>query len=100
MVTSKRAYALPCYLESMVFADTRPEVEKIIIEGYRRMTPAQKLARVEDLRCFSRRLAAARIMSQHPDAGDREVQLRLGAVTLGRELMVRVFGWDPEREGY
>ncbi len=84
----------------MLLSDTRPEVEKLLLEGYRRMTPAEKLARVEDLRCLSRRLAEARIRSQHPQASDREVQLRLGTVTLGPELMIHVFGWDPKREGY
>ncbi len=84
----------------MVLSDTRPEVERIIIEGYRRMTPAQKLARVEDLRRFALGLAETRIRSQYPGASERDVRMRLGAVTLGRDVMIRAFGWDPEREGW
>jgi hypothetical protein len=33
---------------SLFSRDTRPEVFALLLEGYRRMTPAQKLARVAD----------------------------------------------------
>ena len=85
---------------SLFSADTRPEVVEVLLDGYRRMTPAQKLARVADLSRAARRMATARIRAQYPGADDTEVKLRLGALVLGREVMVRAFAWDPEKEGW
>jgi hypothetical protein len=81
-------------------ADTHPEVARILLEGYRRMTPAQKLQRACDLSEATRQMAAARIRSMYPDADDRQVRLRVAALSLGRDTMVRVFGWDPDKEGW
>jgi len=85
---------------SLFSADTRPETVRVLLEGYRRMTPAEKVARVIDLSRATGQLAAARIRAQYPTATDREVRLRLAALRLGRETMVRVFGWDPECEAW
>ena len=78
--------------------DTRAEAVAVLLEGYRHMTPAQKLARVADLSATSRWMAEARIRKQHPDADDAVVRLRVGALVLGREMMLRVFGWDSAKE--
>ncbi len=83
-----------------MLSDTRPEIERIVVDGYRRMTPAQKLARVDDLRQLTIGLAERRIRAQYIGASDRQVRLRLGALTLGRDLMIKAFDWDPEREGW
>ena len=81
--------------------DTPLEIEEILLAGYRRMTPAEKLARVADLNLAVRQLALARIRAQYgPNLSEREERLRLGALWLDRETMVSVFGWDPEIEGY
>jgi hypothetical protein len=47
----------------------------------------------------SRKLALAGIRQRHPTATPRELALRLGALTIERQLMIDAFGWDPEREG-
>ena len=81
--------------------DTPPEVERILIEGYRRMTPAEKLRRVAELGELAERMAAARIRQQYgPDLSERELQLRLAALRLDRATMIEVFDWDPEAKGY
>jgi hypothetical protein len=77
--------------------DTRPEVFGVLLDGYRRMSPAQKLARVADLTTASRQMAEARIRAAHPLAGDTEVHLRVAALVLGRETMIRAFAWDPAK---
>jgi hypothetical protein len=79
--------------------DTSPEAARVLIDGYRRMSPEQKLAIVDDLTQATKQLAAARIRQQYPNATDREVSMRVASLTLGRDLMIRAFGWDPEREG-
>jgi hypothetical protein len=81
--------------------DTSPEAERILIEGYRRMSPAKKLQRVVALNRAVEQLAAARILSQYgPDLPGRELRLRLAALRLDRDTMIRVFDWDPEEKGY
>jgi hypothetical protein len=80
--------------------DTAPEVEAILLEGYRRMSPAEKLARVLDLNRAVEDLARARLRKQYgPDLSEREERLRLAALHLDREMMIRVFDWDPEVHG-
>ena len=64
------------------------------------MSAEQKLGRVVDLTLTSWRLAETRIRSQYPDAPDREVLLRVAALTLGRETVKRAFGWDPDLAGW
>jgi hypothetical protein len=72
----------------------------MMIEGYRRMSPREKLARVVALNRTVEALAAARLRSWYgPDLSDRELRLRLGALRLHREVMVEVFGWDPDVHG-
>jgi hypothetical protein len=80
--------------------DTRPEVGAILLDGYRRMTPPQKLRQVMDLSAASRQMAESRIRGQYPHASATEVKLRLASLVLGRETMVRVFSWDPDKEGW
>ncbi len=81
--------------------DTPPEIEEMILEGYRRMSPREKWRRVVELNRAVEAMAAARIRSQYgPDLPERELRLRLAALRLDRETMVEVFGWDPEEQGY
>lgn len=81
--------------------DTPPEVERFLIEGYRRMTPWEKLRRVLELNELVEEMAAARIRRQYgPDLSERELRLRLAALRLDRETMIEVFAWDPEEMGY
>lgn len=81
--------------------DTPPDIEEMVLEGYRRMTPQEKLALVIDLNRAAQAMAALRIRAQYgPDLPERELRLRLAALWLDRETMVKVFGWDPEVEGY
>ena len=80
--------------------DTSPEVEEILLEGYRRMSPAEKLGRVLDLNRAADDLARARLRKQYgPDLSEREERLRLAALHLDRETMIRVFDWDPDVHG-
>ena len=81
-------------------SDTSPDAERVLIEGYRRMSPADKLARVFSLNRALEELGRARIRAQYGDVPEREVRLRLAAPRLGRETMVKVFGWDPNEKGW
>ncbi len=79
--------------------DTSSEADRIMLEAYRRMTPAEKLRRVCELTRATRLLAMARLREEHPQADERELQLRLAALRFDRRTMIRVFGWDPREHG-
>lgn len=80
--------------------DTSPEIQRILIEGYRRMTPQQKMQQISELTKAIQRLALARIRKQYGEVSEREQRLRLASLWLERETMIRVFDWDPQKEGY
>jgi hypothetical protein len=81
--------------------DTPPEIEEMLLEGYRRMEPIEKLRQVFDLNRSAQSMAAMRIQAQYgPKLSERELRLRLAALWLDRETMIEAFGWDPEVEGY
>jgi hypothetical protein len=81
--------------------DTPPEIEEIVLEHYRRMSPFEKLMQVFELNQMAQSMAALRIQAQYgPDLSERELRLRLAALWLERDLMIEAFGWDPEVKGY
>ena len=55
--------------------DTSPEAERILIEGYRRMTPREKTQRVLEINRFGYQLALAGVRRRHPNADEREQKL-------------------------
>ena len=81
-------------------SDTSPEIERIIIEGYRKMPVWEKLRQVLELNQLVQQLALNDIRRRYPDADERELRLRLASRWIEPELMRRAFGWDPEKEGY
>ena len=76
-------------------SDTAPEVERVLLEGYRRMSPAEKLRRVEELNETALQLAAQGMRLRHGALPERELRLRLASLWLEPDLMRRAFGWDP-----
>ena len=80
--------------------DTAPEAHRVLVEGYRLMSPAQKMRRMESLNHGVQQLALARIRAQHPDADEEELKLRLASLWLPADLMRSAFGWDPAIQGY
>jgi len=80
--------------------DTSPEIERIIIEHYRRMSASEKFKIVDDLTRATISLAMSGVRSRHPAAEEREYRLRAASRWLDPELMRKAYGWDPEVEGY
>lgn len=80
--------------------DTPPQMEALLIERYRRMTPAEKLAMVTKMTQAVQKLALARIRRQYGDISEHEQKLRLAALWYGRDIMIHFFNWDPEEKGY
>jgi hypothetical protein len=75
-------------------------VERLQAEGYRRLTPTQKLAVVRGLTQAVHRLALADIRRRHPQADERERRLRLVSRWIDADTMRRAFEWDPDVISY
>lgn len=80
--------------------DTNPKIEKMMLDRYRGMSAAEKLAIVDGLTTMVQQLALADIRRRHPNADDREQKLRLASRWLAPDVMRRLFGWDPDVMGY
>ena len=79
--------------------DTSYGVERMLIGRWRVMSPVEKAATLAASFRTVERLSTAGVRLRHPDANEREVWLRVAALRLGRELMVAVYGWDPDAHG-
>ncbi len=79
--------------------DTPPEVEARQIERYRDLGPAGRLAAALELNAALDELALAGIRARHGRTSTGDERLRLFALRLDRDQMVRAFSWDPDREG-
>ncbi len=87
--------------EERLFSDTPLEIERVLLAGYRRMTPQEKFQRIRELNLAGQALAAERIRRQYGrELPERELLLRLASLRLDRATMIKVFGWDPEEKGY
>lgn len=71
-----------------------------MIEHLRLMTPVERLRRACDLRAAALTLASTGLRSRHPGISEGELRLRLIALWLDAATMRRVYGWDPDVEGY
>ena len=81
-------------------SDTPDTINAVLIAGYRKMSGAQKLAQVCALNRTIEDLARLRIQAQYGSIPEDELRLRLAALRLGRETMIRVFAWDPDVRGW
>jgi hypothetical protein len=71
--------------------DTSREIERIQVEGWRRMSADRKAALVTGLTRAAVTMTLAGIRHRHPGASPREQQLRLALITLGPELARKAF---------
>ena len=72
--------------------DTDPTIEKLQIEGLRRMPPWRKVALVSDMNRAVRCLALAGLRQRYPEDSPAQRQRRLADLILGPELAARAFG--------
>ena len=80
--------------------DTAPDGEAVLIAGYGKMSPVERLECVRSLNHAVQELALMDIRRRHPGASPREQQLRLASRWIEPELMLKAFGWDVRKEGY
>lgn len=70
--------------------DTHPEVERRLVEAYRRMTPVQKMAKVCELNRAVTMLAMAGVRAREPEISDREAEFRVAELRYGVGLIRRL----------
>lgn len=80
--------------------DTSKKAEQILIDGYRSMSAEKKMQQVSILTMTVQRMALTRIRAQYGEMSDKIEKLRLAALWIPRETMIKLFNWDPEIEGY
>lgn len=80
--------------------DTTPEAERVLIELTRQAPPWKRAEQLSNLIYAHRVLILADLRRRYPGAGEDELRKRMAARLLPREDVIRLFGWDPEKEGY
>jgi predicted RNase H-like HicB family nuclease len=72
----------------------------LVLEDQDRLTSCEKLKLVGLLNRAETERQKEEIRGRYGDIPDEEMRLRLGALRLGRETMIKVFGWDPDVHGW
>ena len=80
-------------------ADTAAETERVLFDYYRGLSPAAKVGIVKELCEAAETYALAGIRLRHPNAGSRELQMRLAATRLSAADMCNAFGWTEPPGG-
>ena len=78
-------------VKGSAMSDTDRTTQRKQWDAIRRMTPEERVRRVEDLNRTVDTLAEAGIRDAHPRASDREVFLRLAIRKLGRDTARRLY---------
>jgi hypothetical protein len=71
--------------------DTSPEIERMQIEGWRRMSPSEKAATVAALTSAAIEMTRAGIRHRHPDESAESHRMRLAEILLGHDLAHSAF---------
>lgn len=77
---------------TMLFADTSPPAQRVLIDGLRDLPPSRKLQMVADMNAAVRELLLSGLRERHPHLGPDELRRRLADLLLGTELAARAYG--------
>ena len=80
--------------------DTSPDAERVLIELARATPVWRKFEQIAETTETCRAFAMAGLRKRYPDATEEELHRRLAALVLDRQTVIRVYGWDPQIEGY
>ncbi len=81
---------------SVLFPDTRPEAERVLIDLLRKAPAWRKLEMVGQMNQAVRDLVLSGLRRRYPNASSEELRRRLADVMLGPELAARVYGSSSE----
>jgi hypothetical protein len=80
--------------------DTEETTEQAYLKMLRAASTWRKATMVDSLTRTCQELAAAGIRMRHPGASAEDIRMRVAALWLSCDLMIRVFQWDPDLRGY
>ncbi len=80
--------------------DTSPETEQVLVELTRQMPIWKRARQLSELIRAQHKLILADLRKRYPHASAEELRKRTAARLLSREYVIRMFNWDPEKEGY
>ncbi|MDQ3754971.1 MAG: hypothetical protein M3371_09595 [Acidobacteriota bacterium] len=80
--------------------DTTPEAARALLEMTCRAPLWKRAEQLNNLISARRVLILADLRRRYPQADTDELRKRLAARLLPREDVIRIFNWDPEKEGY
>jgi hypothetical protein len=80
--------------------DDDPEAERALVAMLRSAPVWKRAEQLAGLIHARRVLILADLRRRHPQADAEELRKRLAARLLPREDVIRLFDWDPEKEGY
>jgi hypothetical protein len=79
--------------------DTTRDALHVMTAVYARMTPAQKLVRMQQLTVAMNQLALAGLRSRHPNDDESVLLFRLARIRLGNDLAELAYGRQPPTRG-
>lgn len=74
--------------------DTSPEAFDAWIELIRKIPPGKKFEQFMDMATMAIQAQEEVVKRRYPEASEREVFLRAAALRLGRETVLKVYGFD------
>lgn len=77
-------------------ADTSPRALRVWLDLNHALPASRKLQMVAEMYESAMATYAAQERALHPEAGEREIFLRVAARRLGWDLVERVYGWRPD----
>ena len=80
--------------------DTSAVTDRWLVDRWRAMSSNEKVRMIGGLQRAANLMARAGARLRYPSAGEREIDLRVAALTLGRDLMIRAYSWDPDVRGW
>ena len=82
-----------------MLTDTDEKIEQYLVEQYRKMPSWKKIEIVRALILTCQELALVGIRERYPNAKEEEIKLRLAALWLNKELMIKLYNWNPDQMG-
>ena len=77
---------------TVLFSDTRPEAEAVLVDLLRRAPPWRKLHMVSQMNQTVRILALSGLRQRYPQASPEELNRRLADLLLGPQLAQKAYG--------
>ncbi len=78
------------------YGDTDPRALAVMLDLQRKMPLGEKATLALQMSAMLLRLAEAGVRSEHPEASEDEVLVRVAARHLDPETVTRVYGWCPD----